>query len=67
MKCVLRRYRIKIVCQMRRQIFRQMKQKAKPILCVLASIFVKYDGNVQVDGMQSCQAVFVRCCLKTYS
>ena len=41
----LRRYRTKIVRQMRRQIFCQMKQKAEWILAVFTSIFVKYDGK----------------------
>ena len=40
-----RQYRTKIVRQMRRQIFRQMKQKAEWILDVFTSIFVKYDGK----------------------
>ena len=41
----LGQYRTKIVRQMRRQIFRQMKQKAEWILDVFTSIFVKYDGK----------------------
>ena len=41
----LGQYRTKIVRQMRRQIFRQMKQKAEWILAVFTSIFVKYDGK----------------------
>ncbi len=28
--------------------YHNIKQKAQPILCVLASIFVKYDGNFTV-------------------
>ena len=40
-----RQYRTKIVRQIRRQIFRQMKQKAEWILDVFTSIFVKYDGK----------------------
>jgi hypothetical protein len=41
----LGQYRIIINASTRRQIFRQMKQKAQPILDVLASIFVKYGGK----------------------
>jgi hypothetical protein len=38
-------YRIILNVSTRRQIFRQIKQKAQPILDVLASIFVKYGGK----------------------
>ena len=40
-----------MVCGLRRQIFRQMIQKSKGILCVLPEILVKYAGK---DASKTC-------------
>ena len=53
-------YRTKIVRQMRRQIFRQMKQKAEWILDVFTSIFVKYESLFRIWRMQIASSDFLR-------
>ena len=55
-----RQYRTKIVRQMRRQIFRQMKQKAEWILDVFTSIFVKYESLFRIWRMQIASSDFLR-------
>ena len=45
---------------MRRQIFRQMKQKAKWILDVFTSIFVKYESLFRIWRMQIASSDFLR-------
>jgi len=44
-KKALGRHRTKKSAELRRQIFRQTKQKPQKILYVFARIFVKYDGK----------------------
>ena len=56
----LGQYRTKIVRQMRRQIFRQMKQKAEWILDVFTSIFVKYESLFRIWRMQIASSDFLR-------
>ena len=56
----LGQYRTKIVRQMRRQIFRQMKQKAEWILAVFTSIFVKYESLFRIWRMQIASSDFLR-------
>ena len=53
-------YRTKIVRQMRRQIFRQMKQKAEWILDIFTSIFVKYESLFRIWRMQIASSDFLR-------
>ena len=55
-----RQYRTKIVRQMSRQIFRQMKQKAEWILDVFTSIFVKYESLFRIWRMQIASSDFLR-------
>ena len=45
---------------MRRQIFRQMKQKAEWILAVFTSIFVKYESLFRIWRMQIASSDFLR-------
>ena len=47
----LRQYRTIGVCGLRRQVFRQMKQKTQGILCVFPRLFVKYAGK---DASKTC-------------
>ena len=57
---ILRLRRMIIAVQMRSQIFRQTKQKAEVILCVLPSILAKYDGKYASRCAAKAQPVIVR-------
>ena len=61
---MLRRHRIKIVREVRSQIFRQIAKKTKGLPVVCQGFLAKMTGNMQADRVQRRQPVFVRWCLQ---
>ena len=62
-KLDFRQYRTKIVCVLRRQIFRQIAENDAGILVYVKEFLAKMTENMQARRTQSRQAVIVRCCL----
>ena len=61
----LRQHRTEIVRQISSIIFRQIDKIDAGILSYFKEILAKKTKNLPKDGVQSRQAVFVRCCLNT--
>ncbi len=60
----LRQYRIIIVVQMCRDIFRQVDKSDAGILTYFKELLAKMTENIGTDARQRRQPLIVRCCLK---